>query len=238
MGKFIDLTGEKFGRLTVVSRNYKRQQMDKRHEVYWNCLCDCGNPNLIVSTGGNLKRGAIKSCGCLNSEQRKINGKKNKKYITFDLESEEYGIGIMLNGEQFYFDKEDYEKIKDICWNKQKGYISGLMNGKSIRLHRLILDVPKGCVVDHINHKKYDNRKENLRICKQHQNTKNRKINKNNTSGVTGVYFSTKYKKWCAAIKVNYKKINLGMFDNIDEAITERKRAEKEYFGEYRNIDI
>lgn len=73
MNKFIDLTGQKFGRLTVQFRG----ETDKRHKNtnpsrFW-CLCDCGKTKLVLSS--NLKRGITKSCGCLakeNSSKRRL----------------------------------------------------------------------------------------------------------------------------------------------------------------------
>ena len=57
-----DITGQKFGRLTVLCAFRK-----SRHAL-WECLCDCGNTSM--HTGGNLRLGIAKSCGCLNSEHR------------------------------------------------------------------------------------------------------------------------------------------------------------------------
>lgn len=62
MPKFIDLSGQKFNRLTVVRR---AENIGK--SVAWLCLCDCGNSTAIEA--GSLKRGNTKSCGCLNREQ-------------------------------------------------------------------------------------------------------------------------------------------------------------------------
>lgn len=56
----IDLTGQKFGYLTVVGRSDKKITGD----VYWECSCDCGNIQDI--SGHNLRRGSVLSCGCLN----------------------------------------------------------------------------------------------------------------------------------------------------------------------------
>ena len=97
------------------------------------------------------------------------------------------------------------------------------------------MDCPDGMVVDHINHDRIDNRKENLRVCSIRRNTMNQSRSKNNTSGVTGVGWDKKSNKWIAYIKVNYRQITLGRFSNIDDAIEARRNAEIEYFGEYRN---
>ena len=61
MGKCIDLTGQKFGRLIVIKR-----VENKNNHSYWLCKCECGNYKTIYS--GHLKRGKIKSCGCLLKE--------------------------------------------------------------------------------------------------------------------------------------------------------------------------
>lgn len=64
MGAFIDLTGKKFGRLTVLERKYK-----KGNEWYWLCSCECGKTCEVC--GSNLRRGRTKSCGCLKQESDK-----------------------------------------------------------------------------------------------------------------------------------------------------------------------
>ena len=63
-----DLTGQKFGRLTVICDSQER----KWGQVVWNCLCDCGNQTRVASK--DLKRGDTKSCGCLKKEALKTHG--------------------------------------------------------------------------------------------------------------------------------------------------------------------
>ena len=181
----------------------------------------------------SLLSGHTKSCGCARS---KANKNKNKKYNTYDLDSCEYGIGYTLNGKPFYFDKEDYNLIKDICWfYGDKGYIKGNIKNKSINLHRLIMgvvDKPE-YVVDHIGHKLFDNRKSQLKVCKQCNNAMNVSLRKDNTSGITGVTFDTSRNKWAAQIQVNGKNIHLGRFPDFNDAIIARRDAENKYFDEY-----
>ena len=64
MGKFIDLTGQRFGRLTVI----KQAAHDTSGKVCWFCRCDCGNTAVISSN--SLRRGATRSCGCIANEIR------------------------------------------------------------------------------------------------------------------------------------------------------------------------
>ena len=61
MAKFIDLTGQRFGRLTVVGR-----AKSKNRHTYWNVRCDCGSEKSVRTDG--MTRGLVKACGCLNNE--------------------------------------------------------------------------------------------------------------------------------------------------------------------------
>jgi hypothetical protein len=63
MGKMIDLTGQRFGRLEVISPAFK----DKRNQWHWSCKCGCGNTKTI--SGRSLVNGNTRSCGCLHSEK-------------------------------------------------------------------------------------------------------------------------------------------------------------------------
>lgn len=62
MGAFIDLTGQRFGRLTVLKRADDLIQPSGQHKTQWLCKCDCGN--VLTVQGNNLKNGHTKSCGC------------------------------------------------------------------------------------------------------------------------------------------------------------------------------
>ena len=79
-----------------------------------------------------------------------------------------------------------------------------------------------------------DNRKQNLRICTQANNTINSGIQRNNKSGVTGVVWVEQINRWTAQITYQKKRIHLGSFENLEDAIKARENAEIKYFGEYR----
>lgn len=76
--RLIDLTGQRFGKLTVINRN-----IDKTDKVYWNCKCDCGNITIVDSR--YLRTGHTKSCGCLKREKAKEVGLNNKQNLTNKL---------------------------------------------------------------------------------------------------------------------------------------------------------
>lgn len=67
MSKSIDLTGQIFGRLTVI----KKVGLSKNKFVLWLCKCACGNK--IIVTSNNLRTGNTQSCGCLATELRRKN---------------------------------------------------------------------------------------------------------------------------------------------------------------------
>ena len=149
---------------------------------------------------------------------------------------EDYVIMYTAKGELFFIDLEDFWKVKDVCWHiDEKGYVKGKLNGKNTRMHRLIMNCPKGYNVDHKHGResRNDNRKDNLRIVTVSQNTMNVGIKVNNTSGVTGVSFDKTMNRWKAQIGINNKMIHLGRFDNFDDAVQARQKAEEIYFGEY-----
>jgi len=100
---------------------------------------------------------------------------------------------------------------------------------RPIRMHRDILKLKDGEIGDHINRNKLDNQLNNLRKCTPRVNVINRPISKNNTSGYKGVNWDKWSSKWRAEIMVNYKKISLGRFKEIKNAILVRKNAERKY---------
>lgn len=73
MGKLIDLTGNVYGRLTVIKRG---KNIGKA--TAWLCKCSCGNPDLVLIRGDHLKSGVTQSCGCLHKESFSNIAKNNK----------------------------------------------------------------------------------------------------------------------------------------------------------------
>lgn len=115
------LVGQKFGRLTVLEDTGKRYY----GYVVYKCQCDCGN--IFEAPMHNIKAGQVKSCGCLLQEIKDSWVNKLKK--TNKYEFGKFGIGYTQKGEKFYFDIEDYDKLKDYCWrydnNKLVAYVRG-----------------------------------------------------------------------------------------------------------------
>ncbi len=233
-----DLTGEIFGRLTVL---YQIEDYivpaNGKHYARWMCECSCEKHKQVAVTGNNLTSGKIQSCGCLASELLiEFNQQTKHKVNEYDL-SNEYGIGYASNtNNPFVFDKKDYDLIKNYCWNehvKTNGY--HVLEAYDSVLDQVVrMTTVLGCKGhDHIDRNPLNNRRSNLRQATQAENTKNKSKQKNNTSGVTGVGWVKKVCKWRARITFNEKEIYLGVFDDKVDAIKARLRAEKEYFGAF-----
>ena len=242
MSKFIDMTGwimAEHGvpdsRWTVIERAEDYVSPKNKRNVMWVCRCKCGKIKNVSAT--ELRNGNSLSCGCLHYEQFSQMMRKSNKY---DL-SGEYAIGYTDKGEEFWFDLEDYDKIKDYCWHFDKHgdlVCRDRESNKYYKFHRMVMDAPDGITVDHIVHDRrplpqYDNRKSNLRFANNSQQQMNTTIWRNNSSGRKGVSFLKKNNKWKATITKNGENHNLGTFNTFEEAVKVREEAERIYFGEY-----
>lgn len=144
-------------------------------------------------------------------------------------------------------DDEDYNKLIIYRWNLSRARAGRIFTGtwvelesgqKSVRLlylHRLIMNAPLGMVVDHISGDIFDNRKANLRICTSGQNSLNRKINQNNTTGYKGVY---PYRSgWRAKISHQNKRYHLGNFLSKEAAALAYNEAALRLHGEFSRLN-
>lgn len=115
--------------------------------------------------------------------------------------------------------------------NNEKYIVTNLLK-INYRMHRLIWKLVYGVEpeeIDHINGNGCDNSLSNLRSVTKKENARNLKLNKSNTSGVSGVFWTKGTGKWKAQIKVNNKSIFIGHYDNKFDAICARKSAENAY---------
>lgn len=224
-----NLIGQVFWELKVKSRSEDYIKPSGQRIRQWLCECSCEDHNVIIVREDNLKSGHTKSCGCIR--------KKYNNYI-LNLEDEYglYGIGYCSNtNSQFYFDMDDYDKIKDICWCEAVVHGLHCVVGKStdskkvITMH-LFLGY-KG--YDHADRNELNNRRYNLRIATVVENGQNKSKSTRNTSGVIGVSWNKRNQKWGSYIKYKSKLTHLGLFVNKDEAIRTRLLKEKECFGDF-----
>lgn len=109
MGKLVDLTGQRFGKLTVIEKTDIRSC----RAVMWKCLCDCGNITYV--NRGNLNNGAVRSCGCILSEK----GKKLAMHASASRARTD--ITIIDNIDDRAVNKNNKLGIKGVCYDKSRG---------------------------------------------------------------------------------------------------------------------
>lgn len=222
----IDLTGQKFGKLTVT----RRAECDNSRCVKWFCDCDCGNSD-VVCRSDSLRYGRKTSCGCVKKKRAVIKPKKkNKHTINGDI-----CVVEASNGGSFIIDADKVSVLDDYLWHIDPayGYVCSTTTRHTVRLHRIITNCPDDMMVDHINHDILDNRMCNLRICTNRENIRNRGAQKNNKStGVKGVWPNGK-NGYMARIKTKDEPLYLGTFPTIKQASDAYDEAAIKYFGEF-----
>lgn len=148
------------------------------------------------------------------------------------------GVKGDIKGEAI-IDLEDYEKISSLKWyakpNQNNIYVYSKKAGKTILLHRFLLDVSDSKIyVDHKDGNGLNNCKENLRKATNQQNSFNcqHRVSKN-PDKVVGVIFEKRRNKWLAQIQHDNKNIFLGYFEDRNDAIRHRLTKEAELFKDF-----
>lgn len=136
------------------------------------------------------------------------------------------------DGTVFLVDGADYEMLREHRWSHDgQGYaITGKKGGGTISMHRMILGNPQGKVVDHINRRRNDCRRENLRAITPMQNSWNR-TPIHTESGFKGVQL--RYGKWIATIQAERVTHYIGAFEEPELAALAYNDMARELHGEY-----
>lgn len=142
IGKMANIAGMKFGLLTAIEPTSKRSS---NGAIIWKCLCDCGNPEYVEVSVGQLTRGHTLSCGCRHQSkwemfirdylislnvvfqpQKRFNDCKNKKQsdmLPFDFYLPDYNICIEYDGEHHFHPIEMWGGYDKFIINKENDNI-------------------------------------------------------------------------------------------------------------------
>jgi len=210
ISRLIDLTGKKFGKLLVLSRN--KEIKAKNKQSHWNCICDCGNT--VVVNSSNLVRGHTSSCGCIKVEAITKHGMHN---------SPEYRA---------------YQSMLDRCYNPNNGEYENY-GGRGISVCEAWRDSFVNFFTDMGNKPSPnlsldridvngDYSPENCRWTDIYTQARNRTIRKENKTGVPGI----EYRSGSYRVKITaYGKVyNLGTYHSLDAAAEARRKGEELYW--------
>jgi hypothetical protein len=115
---------------------------------------------------------------------------------------------------------------------KMRGFYACFkMNNKPTQFHRWLTNAEKGTHVDHQNSDTLDNTDENLHVCSPDENKRKKRRNIINTSGVIGVYWDKRMKKWKAQLRSSGVHYHVGYFEDIQEAARAIEAKKMELWG-------
>lgn len=151
----------------------------------------------------------------------------------------------LTQGKVAIVDDEDFERLSSFKWYFQKAKDAGRarrrISGSGNRatfMHREIMNAPPHLQVDHINGNSLDNRKQNLRLCTNSQNTMNARPRLSVGRKYKGITWHKPSRKWRALITHNKKQIYLGQYDKPEDAAKAYDRAAPIYFGAYARTNF
>ena len=189
--KVHDLTGQKFGLLTVIGL----AETDTR-KTYWVCKCDCGNMKTVRSD--SLLCGAIKSCGCIKRKQDEVNLTKNHRH--------------KMSGTRIY---SEWQGMKGRCYNKGNARYAD-WGGRGIEVceqwrnsfESFYTWAMANGYQDNLTIDRIDNNgnycPENCRWVGQQEQCRNRRSNINLTIGNS----TRTLIEWCEIFQVDYANVN------------------------------
>jgi|HubBroStandDraft_4_1064222.scaffolds.fasta_scaffold03171_8 hypothetical protein len=138
---------------------------------------------------------------------------------------------------------EDYDYLMKFKWHAQwdsrgQNFRAHRIEMKpkqhGVYMHRQIMGVTvREIEVDHWNHDALDNQRGNLRLATRKQNNCNQRIRKDNTSGHKGVSWNSRHKRWCAQVNIDGKRVLIGRFKSIDDAVSAYEDVARRVHGEF-----
>lgn len=234
-----DLTGKRFGRLTVVEQVDDYIKPNGQHVAMWKCQCDCENKTIKIISGTHLKQGETLSCGCLQKEKTSETRKRRNEFS--DVMEDEFGKYMLCysNPDKKFVGKIDannYDLIREYSWCVgSRGYFVSRINDKLVSMHQLLF----GSYCDHEDGDRLNNRAYNIRNATTQQNNmnvRNRRVGKSGYRGVT----IKKNGKYRAKLTQNIGDKRKAFFgptrDDPEEAYVDYLKLAAKYQGEWASV--
>lgn len=227
MAKKVDLTGQTFGRLVVIGES----ERIKGRRI-WKCRCDCGLS--IDVRQDSLNSGNTTSCGCFARESSSNNGKKT----SVDITNKRFGKVVAIKPTEERSGGHVKWLCKCDCGNTKNISANNLIKGNTSSCGCIASEIAKKTITQ-TNKTRYHDPEQ---IKSAHkglglvENTsltlidQDRKLNKNNTVGIRGVYWNKSLKMWVAQLRFKGERVLDKAFSNKQDAINARKEAEEKYF--------
>lgn len=221
---------------------------------YGDCHCGCGK-KAAIAKGTSIRDRLYKGFpakhvkGHSNGSRVREVGLEGASH--FKIDGVYCRLIYLSSGQYTIVWESDYDWLMQWKWNAYwnrhtKGYYAArtkqFPDGRrtTVWMHRAIMGFELGDKPT-IDHKRagdtLDNRRSNLRIATSAEQTRNQRTPSDNTSGVKGVCWDGRTKRWRATITVNYKTISLGNRKNIEDAAALYRAAQIKYHGEFANFD-
>lgn len=205
-----DITGMRSGRLVAVEPSDQR----RRSSVLWLCRCDCGGE--ILAEPYKIRNKVISSCGCIRTEKKikDITGQRFGRLVALERLDKKRGSSFMW-------------RCQCDCGKTVETSANSLLSGNTRSCGCLRVEAIKR------TNAKYGSVANRMRLVDGTcvDRIERRGLQKNNTSGCTGV--QARGDKWIAVITFKKEVHYLGIFETQKEAIQARKDAEKRFFGEF-----
>lgn len=231
---------DKYNNTKVCSKHYAQI---RRHNKFLDDIPSTFNQKRICCVCGFEDHSVVyskryKGMYCLRHYSQLYKLGEIKKITVFDKNEYYIHDGVVYlilrnskneNVAEVKLDEEDLEKVLQFkwyldTWGYAESHIKGLMQ-------RFILnEYDSNRIPDHINRDRLDNRKSNLRILDKSGNSVNSGLRSNNKSGVTGVSWNKSRSSWRSYINYQGKRIELGQYKDITDAIIARLSAENKYY--------
>ncbi len=144
----------------------------------------------------------------------------------------------LTDGFYAYVDAADYEWLSGYTWWSASGYAARSEKGRTIFMHREIMQPPPGMIVDHVDGNRADNCRFNLRVCTRSENQCNTCKKGRCTSRFKGVSYDKRHRKWYACCQVEGAYRWLGYFDDEVEAAKRYDRTAVEQFGAFARLNF